>query len=93
MSGAVGVWLSRPIPLWENIISDKLEAFWKGVAFLNSLPAKSVLAGMKVVLFGRYVLKFFVGIVQKSLREMKTRRATIYLTIPNNTTHKLANIS
>jgi hypothetical protein len=31
---------------------------------LNSLPAKSVLAGTKLVLFGRYVLKFYVGIVQ-----------------------------
>jgi hypothetical protein len=46
---------------------------------LNSLPAKSVLAGT-LVLFGRYVLKFYVGIVQQILREMKTRRATIYLT-------------
>ncbi len=31
---------------------------------LNSLPAKSVLAGTKLILFGRYVLKFYVGIVQ-----------------------------
>jgi hypothetical protein len=31
---------------------------------LNRLPAKSVLAGTKLVLFGRYVLKFYVGIVQ-----------------------------
>jgi hypothetical protein len=31
---------------------------------LNSLPAKSVLAGTKLVLFGRYVLKFYIGIVQ-----------------------------
>jgi hypothetical protein len=30
----------------------------------NSLPAKSVLAGTKLVLFGRYVLKFYVVIVQ-----------------------------
>jgi hypothetical protein len=30
----------------------------------KSLPAKSVLAGTKLVLFGRYVLKFYVGIVQ-----------------------------
>jgi hypothetical protein len=32
--------------------------------YLNSLPAKSVLEGTKLVLFGRYVLKFYVGIVQ-----------------------------
>ncbi len=31
---------------------------------LNSLPAKSVLVGTKLVLFGRYVLTFYVGIVQ-----------------------------
>ncbi len=31
---------------------------------VNSLPAKSVLAGTKPILFGRYVLKFYVGIVQ-----------------------------
>jgi hypothetical protein len=31
---------------------------------LNTLPAKSVLVGTKFVLFGRYVLKFYVGIVQ-----------------------------
>jgi hypothetical protein len=31
---------------------------------LNSLSAKSVLAGTKLVLFGRYVLKFYIGIVQ-----------------------------
>jgi hypothetical protein len=36
---------------------------------LNSLPAKSVLAEMKHVLFGWYVLKFYVGIVQQILRE------------------------
>jgi hypothetical protein len=46
----------------------------------NSLPAKSVLAGTKLVLFGRYVLKFYVGIVHYILREMKTWCATIYLT-------------
>jgi hypothetical protein len=46
---------------------------------INSLPAKSVLAGTKLVLFGRYVLKFYVGIVQYILREMKTRCANIYL--------------
>jgi hypothetical protein len=31
---------------------------------LNSLPAKFVLAGTKLVLFGRYVLKFYIVIVQ-----------------------------
>jgi hypothetical protein len=35
-----------------------------GVKGIDSLPAKSVLAGTKLVLFGRYVLKFYVGIVQ-----------------------------
>jgi hypothetical protein len=31
---------------------------------VNSLPAKSVLAGTKLLLFGRYVLNFYVGIVK-----------------------------
>jgi hypothetical protein len=30
---------------------------------VNSLTAKSVLAGTKLVLFGRYVLNIYVGIV------------------------------
>jgi hypothetical protein len=45
----------------------------------NSLTAKSVLVGEKLVLFGRYVLNFYVGIVHYTLRETKTRRAKIYL--------------
>jgi hypothetical protein len=46
---------------------------------LNSLTAKSVPAGTKLVLFGRYVLNIYVGIVQYILRKMKTWRAKIYL--------------
>jgi hypothetical protein len=46
---------------------------------LNSLTAKSVLAGEKLVLFGRYVLNLFVGIVPYILHEPKTRRTKIYL--------------
>ena len=46
---------------------------------INSLTAKSVRAGAKLVLFGRYVLNFYVGIVLWILRETKTWRATIYL--------------
>ncbi len=34
------------------------------IFILNSLPAKSVLAGTKLVLFGRYILKLYVGIKQ-----------------------------
>jgi hypothetical protein len=34
------------------------------IFILNSLPAKSVLARTKLILFGRHVLKFYVGIVQ-----------------------------
>jgi hypothetical protein len=50
--------------------------FWE---FFNSLPAKSVPAGTKLTLFGRYVLNIYVGIVQYILRKMKTQRAKIYL--------------
>jgi hypothetical protein len=56
---------------------------------LNSLPTKSVLGGEKLVLFGRCVLNYYVGIVHYILREMKTWGAKIYLL----TTHKLANIN
>jgi hypothetical protein len=46
---------------------------------LNSLTAKSVPAGTKLILFGRYVFNIYVGIVQYFLRKTKTRRAKIYL--------------
>jgi hypothetical protein len=46
---------------------------------INSLTAKSVLAGTKLILFGRYVLNICVGIVRYFLRKTKTRRAKIYL--------------
>jgi hypothetical protein len=49
------------------------------VSFVNSLTAKFVLAGEKLVLFGRYILNFYVGIVHYILRETKTWRAKIYL--------------
>jgi hypothetical protein len=45
----------------------------------NSLAAKSVLAGEKLVPFGRYILNFYVGIVHYILRETKTQCANIYL--------------
>jgi hypothetical protein len=47
---------------------------------LNSLTAISVLAGEKLVLFGRYVGNFHVGIVQYGLPKKKTRRAKMYRT-------------
>jgi hypothetical protein len=46
---------------------------------LNSLTPKSVPAGAKKILFGRYVLNIYVGIVRYFLRKTKTRRAKIYL--------------
>jgi hypothetical protein len=46
---------------------------------VNSLTAKSILAGEKLVLFGTYILDFYVGIVHYILRETKTRHAKIYL--------------
>ena len=46
---------------------------------LNSLTPKSVPAGTKLVLFGRYVLIIYVGIVRYFLRKTKTQRAKIYL--------------
>ncbi len=46
---------------------------------VNSLTAKSVPAGTKLVLFGRYVLNIYIGIVQYFLRKTKTWHAKIYL--------------
>jgi hypothetical protein len=46
---------------------------------VNSLTVKSVPAGTKLILFGRYVLNIYVGIVQYILRKTKTRLAKIYL--------------
>jgi hypothetical protein len=46
---------------------------------INSLTAKSVPVGTKLVLFGRYVLNIYVGIVQYFLLKTKTWRAKIYL--------------
>ncbi len=41
--------------------------------------------GEKLVLFGRYVLNLYVGIVPYILREPKTWRAKIYLPTLSNT--------
>ena len=56
---------------------------------LNSLTARSVLAGMKLVLFGRYVLNIYVGIVKYFLR--KTRNS-VRQNLLTNTMDKLVNI-
>ncbi len=61
--------------------------FWREIGFgftylltlLNSLTAKSVPAGTKLLLFGRYVLNVYIGIVQYFLCKTKTQRAKIYL--------------
>ena len=56
-----------------RLLREKL-ATWN-----NSLTPKSVPAGAKKILFGRYVLNIYVGIVRYFLRKTKTRRAKIYL--------------
>ncbi len=45
----------------------------------NSLTANSDLVGEKLVLFGKYVLNFYIGITHYILRESKTWHAKIYL--------------
>ncbi len=45
------------------------------------LTAKSVLAGEKLLLFCRYILNLYKGIVHYILREPKTRCAKIHLPI------------
>jgi hypothetical protein len=46
---------------------------------INSLTAKSVPAGTKLILFGRYLLNICVGIVQYILCKMRTWHTKIYL--------------
>jgi hypothetical protein len=47
---------------------------------VNSLTPMRVPAGTKIIHFGRYVLNFYVGIVQYIICETKTWHTTIYLT-------------
>jgi hypothetical protein len=53
-------------------------ATWPHVS-INSLTATSILAGEKLLLFGKYVLNFYVGIVHYILHETKIWCAKIYL--------------
>jgi hypothetical protein len=61
-----------------NVVTEHLK-FVKTFGALNSLTTKSVLAGEKLLLFGTYLLNFYVGIVHYILCETKTWRAKIYL--------------
>ncbi len=84
-------------PLDSHLLDAVLEVFIKpyinrltgGSAstmnVLNSLTAKSVPAGTKLVLFGMYTLNIYVGIVRYILCKTKTWHAKIYLpTQPTN---------
>jgi hypothetical protein len=65
--------LQQLINSFENLHNDmRVTEVW----FLNSLTAKSVLAGEKT---RSYVLNFYVGIVHYILHETKTWHAKIYL--------------
>ncbi len=63
--------------LLDCFVVGKVQMQWDRI--VNSLTAKSVPAGTKLVLFGRYVLNIYVGIVRYILRRTKTWRAKIYL--------------
>ncbi len=65
-------WLERLTEELANNVAEQLET-------LSSLTAKSVLAGEKLVLFGRYVLNLYMRIVPYILREPKTWHTKIYL--------------
>jgi hypothetical protein len=45
----------------------------------DSSTAKFVLVGEKLILFGKYILNFYLGIVHDILREPKTWCTKIYL--------------
>jgi hypothetical protein len=66
-----------------NVCQGKCKTFQQQTSLLfillNSLTAKSVLAGEKLVLFGKYVLDFYVGTVLYILCETKTWCAKTYL--------------
>ncbi len=59
----------------------------------NSLTAKSIPAGIKLVLFGRYVLNIYVGIVWCILCKTKTPRTKIYLPTQRTNRQILYNIN
>ncbi len=65
--------LITPPPIKDTLAKQHL------FSLINSLTAKSVPAGKKLVLFGRYVLNINEGKVQYFLRKTKTWRAKIYL--------------
>jgi hypothetical protein len=56
---------------------------------VNNLTAKSVLAGEKNVLFGKYILSFYVGIVHYILCDKNLAHQNLL----TSTKHKLANIN
>ncbi len=75
---------SSPVIDCSNFMNRKMFPLWCGARLhgsktLNSLTPKSVPVGTKLVLFGRYVLNIYVGIVWYILRKTKTRHAKIYL--------------
>ncbi len=70
---------SRP-PILYVLVTD--------LVTINSLTPKSVPAGTKLVLFGRYVLNIYVGIVWYFLRTTNSARQNLL----THTTHKSANI-
>jgi hypothetical protein len=59
----------------------------------NSLTAKSVPAGTKLVLFGRCKLNIYVGMVRYILHKTKTWRAKIYLPTQCTNRQKLYDIN
>ncbi len=66
-------------PRAQSWLRNMLHNIWFLALILNSLASKSVPAGTKLVLFGRYVLNIYVGIVRYIQRKMKTWCAKIYL--------------
>jgi hypothetical protein len=63
----------------HKTITETTFLILKKISPFNSLTPKSIPAGTKLVLFGRYVLNIYVGLVQYFLRKTKTWCAKIYL--------------
>jgi hypothetical protein len=46
----------------QEVEKEKTRVVLETTLWFNSLPGKSLLAGAKLVLFGRYILNFHTGI-------------------------------
>jgi hypothetical protein len=66
-------------PLVQELVSGSGISFELVLLTINSLTAKSILVGEKLVILGRCILNYYIGIVHYILRETETWCAKVYL--------------